>query len=539
MSEQQIKITFQPQGRTVYILPGTKIVEAAALAGIIIDTPCGGAGSCGKCRVKIISPKGKPTRADKKIFSADELKQNWRLACQNMIAEDAIIEVPKESLLLGIEKIVVESDLLQTIVPDQQRRVGDKCFGVAVDVGTTTLAVSLLNLKNGSEIAVMGDVNPQITFGDDVISRIKHATSGRNSLAELQNVVIRQINAMISRLCEQGGIAKENIYEVTIAGNTTMEHLICGINPSPLGQLPFEPIYRGANIINASELKLDINPKGKVYIFPIVGGFIGGDISAGMLAMDLLNQSQPILFIDIGTNGEIVLLNNNKITAASTAAGPAFEGARISCGLRAAAGAVEKVKFNDDCVYSVIGNVAPIGICGSGLIDITAQLLNAGIVDSTGRINQPKKLPPKIAQRLVIDANNQPAFVVADKVKITQKDIRQIQLAVGAIRAGINIILEKAGIKSADLKHVLVAGGFGSFIRRNHAQRIGLLPIEVSREKISFVGNTSLAGAKLALLSIKAREKAEKLAKQTEHIELSADSNFQDEFASAMIFPTA
>ena len=537
MTQRQIKITFQPQDRTVYVLAGTKVIEAAAIAGIIIDTPCGGTGSCGKCRVKIISPKGKPTRADKKIFSADELKQNWRLACQNTIAEDAVIEVPKESLLSGIEKIVVESDLLQTIVPDQLRGVSDKCFGVAVDVGTTTLAVSLLNLKNGSEIAVMGDVNPQISFGDDVISRIKHATSGRNSLAELQKAVIRQINAMISRLCEQGGIAKENIYEVTIAGNTTMEHLICGINPSPLGQLPFEPIYRGANIINASELKLDINPKGIVYIFPIVGGFIGGDISAGMLALDLLNQPQPVLMIDIGTNGEIVLVNNNKITAASTAAGPAFEGARISCGMRAANGAIERVKFDNDCVYSVIGNVEPVGICGSGLIDITAQLLNAGIVDSTGRINKPEKLPPKIAQRIITDSTNQPAFVIEKAIKITQKDIRQTQLAVGAIRAGINIILKQAHLKAGDLKRVLVAGGFGSFIRRNHAQRIGLLPKEVSHEKISFVGNTSLAGAKLALLSLKARQKAEELAKRTKHIELSADSNFQNEFANAMIFP--
>ena len=438
---------------------------------------------------------------------------------------------------MGIEKIVVESDILRTIVPDQQRRVSDKCFGVAVDLGTTTLAASLINLKNGSEIAVMGDVNPQISFGDDVISRIKHAASGKNALAELQNVVIRQINAMISWLCEQGGIDKENIYEITIAGNTTMEHLVCAVDPSPLGQLPFEPIYRGANVVNASELKLDINSKGKVYMFPIVGGFIGGDMSAGMLALDLLNQPQPVLMIDIGTNGEIVLVKDNKILAASTAAGPAFEGARISCGLRAANGAIEKVKFDNDCVYSVIGNVEPVGICGSGLIDITAELLNAGIIDSTGRINKLAKLPPKIARRIIADSNNQPAFVITDKVKITQKDIRQIQLAVGAIRAGINIILKRAGIKAGDLKRVFVAGGFGYFLRRNHTQRIGLLPTEIDHEKISFVGNTSLAGAKLALLSIKARQKAEELAKQTKHIELSADSNFQNEFALAMIFP--
>ncbi|MGB8225564.1 MAG: ASKHA domain-containing protein [Sedimentisphaerales bacterium] len=529
MNQQQIKVTFQPQGQAVYVLPGTKIIEAAAVAGIIINTPCGAAGICGKCRVKIISPQGEPTEADKKIFSAKELKQDWRLACQNTIAEDTVIEVPGESLLSGIEKIVIESDILQTIIPDERQIRDDNYFGVAVDIGTTTLAASLINLKNAGEIAVMGDVNPQISLGDDVISRIKYSASHKNGLVELQRAVIRQINAMISRLCGQGGVDRKNIYEITIAGNTTMEHLVCGIDPSPLGQLPFEPVYRGANIVNTSELGIEINPKGIVYIFPVIGGFVGGDISAGMLAIDLLNQPQPALMIDVGTNGEIVLVKDNKIVAASTAAGPAFEGARISCGMRAAIGAIEKVKLADrrslaegglenDCVYNVIGNVKPTGICGSGLIDITAELLNAGIVDSTGRMNRSE-------------------FVIADKVKITQKDIRQIQLAVGAIRAGINIMLKQAGIKADDLKKVFIAGGFGSFVRRNHAQRIGLLPAQIDHKKISFVGNTSLAGAKLALLSIKAREKAESFAKQAKHIELSADSNFQNEFVSAMIFP--
>jgi uncharacterized 2Fe-2S/4Fe-4S cluster protein (DUF4445 family) len=545
MNQQQIKVTFQPQGQAVYVLPGTKIIESAAIAGIIINTPCGAAGVCGKCRVKIISPQGEPTEADRKIFSTEELKQGWRLACQNTIAEDTVVEVPAKSLLSGIDKIVIESDILQTIIPDERQIRDDKYFGIAVDIGTTTLAASLISLKNASEIAVMGDVNPQISLGDDVISRIKYSTSHKNGLAELQRAVIRQINAMISQLCEQGRVDRKNIYEITIAGNTTMEHLVCGIDPSPLGQLPFEPVYRGANIVNTSELEIEINPKGIVYIFPVIGGFVGGDISAGMLAMDLLNQPQPALMIDVGTNGEIVLVKDNKIMAASTAAGPAFEGARISCGMRAAAGAIEKVKFSawgcltadDDCIYSVIGNVEPAGVCGSGLIDITAEFLNAGIVDSTGRMNQSAGLPPKIAQRIIMDSKNQPAFVIADKVKITQKDIRQIQLAVGAIRAGINIILKQAGIKAGDLKKVFIAGGFGSFIRRNHAQRIGLLPAQIDHKKISFVGNTSLAGAKLALLSIKAREKAESFAKQAKHIELSADSGFQDEFASAMIFP--
>jgi len=522
MTQHQIKVTFQPQDRTVYVLPGTKIIEAAAVAGIIIDTPCGGEGTCGKCKVNIISP---------------ENIKGEHLACQQTVSEDTVVNVPKTSLLLAPDKIVVDSNIIQEIIPDRKCAGIKVCFGIAVDIGTTTLAVSLINLKDGTEVAVMGSPNPQISFGDDVVSRIKHASTGNKALSNLQKTVIRQINAMIDNLCEQGGIKRENIYEISVAGNTVMEHLFCGIDPSPLGQLPFEPLWRGASSIKASELNININPEGIIYVFPVIGGFVGGDITAGMLAADLLNQPQPLLMIDIGTNGEIVLVKNGKISAASTAAGPAFEGAGISCGMRAMAGAIEKIKFNNDCEYSVLGNIEAEGICGSALIDIAAEFLNAGIVDITGRIIQLESLSPKLAKRIITDTNNQPAFIIDKNVKITQRDIRQIQLAVGAIRAGINIMLKKAGLESADLKRVLVAGGFGSFIRRNHAQRIGLLPADIGHEKISFIGNTSLTGAKLALLSMKAREKAQAFAKKTEHIELSADIDFQNEFANAMIFP--
>jgi uncharacterized 2Fe-2S/4Fe-4S cluster protein (DUF4445 family) len=537
MSQRQLKVTFQPQGREVYVLAGTKITEAAALAGIIIDTPCGSEGTCGKCRIKIISPESEPTEADKSIFSASELAENWRLACQNAIFENTVVEVPREAVL-GFEKIVIDSSILQTISPDAWEYTGDRCFGVAVDVGTTTLAASLVNLKDGDEIATVGGINPQIGYGEDVVSRIKYAGLNQNNLIGLQKLIAGQINVMIGQLCRQGKVDRRTIYEITIAGNTVMEHLVCGIDPCQLGQLPFEPNWRGGSELDASELKINIHPAGKVYMLPIVGGFIGGDIAAGMLAADILNQRQPLLLVDIGTNGEIVLVKDNKITAVSTAAGPAFEGAGISCGSRAIAGAIEEVKFTDDCIYSVLSNTEPRSICGSGLIDIAAELLNAGIVNSSGKINLSAKVPPKIAERLITDdENGQPAFVIADKVKITQKDIRQLQLAVGAIRAGINIMLKKAGLKAADLKRVLIAGGFGSFIRRNHAQRIGLLPGDISHEKISFVGNTSLAGAKLVLLSSQARKAAESLAAQSQHIQLSADKDFQDEFANAMIFP--
>lgn len=499
----QIKVTFQPQGRSIYVLPGTKIIEAAAIAGVIIDTPCGGTGTCKKCRVVVLE-------GENRIEC---------LACQATVTKDMVVEVPKDSLLVGPDKIVVDSEIVHKIIPD--RKLNKKiCYGVAVDIGTTTVAASLVNLNDGSEIAVMGSHNPQITYGDDVISRIKIGSNNPKGLGSLQKAIIHQINVMVDNLCKQGDIEKQAICEITIAGNTAMQHLFRGIDPAPLAMLPFEPDWRGGETLKASQLNIKINPDGIVYIFPVIGGFVGGDISAGMLAVDLLSQPQPLLMIDIGTNGEIVLVNDNKIIAASTAAGPAFEGAGISCGMRAMAGAIEKVKYENGFIYNTIGNVKPVGICGSGLIDAMAEFLNADFVDGTGRIKD---------EKIEIE--------IAPKVKLTQRDIRQIQLAVGAIRAGINIMLKKAGIGSTDLKRVLVAGGFGSFIRRNHAQRIGLLPADIGHEKISFIGNTSLAGAKLTLLSMDARQKAEDLAGKTEHVELSADIDFQNEFANAMIFP--
>jgi len=532
MGQQQYKVVFQPQGRTVSVLPGTKIIEAAAVAGIIIDTPCGGKGTCKKCKIKVVQPRDKAGEC---------------LACQTAVFADMVIEVPRNSLLTRLDKIAISSDMPAIEFDDNRTCDKEKCFGVAVDVGTTTLAASLVCLSKRAEIAVTSAMNPQIACGDDVVSRINHA-SLPSGLSELQTLIISRTNELVGALCRQAEIERQDIYELTVAGNTTMEHLFCGVDPEPLGHLPFEPIYRGGNECLAADLKIGINPKGKVYIFPVIGGFVGGDTVAGMLATDILKQPQPILFVDIGTNGEIVLVKDDKIIAASTAAGPAFEGAGISCGMRAAAGAIEKIKIEDDCVYGVIGDGHPSGICGSAIIDIAAELLNAGIVDMTGRLVEPDeiktKLPQKIMNRLAKDENGRPFFVIAKEsennpeIKITQRDIRQVQLAVAAIRAGIIIMLKKADLKPCDLKRVLVAGGFGSFIRRNHAQRVGLLPADIDHEKISFIGNTSLAGAKLALLSNKARLKSVELAERTEHLELSVDSDFQNEFAEAMIFPS-
>jgi len=285
------------------------------------------------------------------------------------------------------------------------------------------------------------------------------------------------------------------------------------------------------------------------YVFPIIGGFVGGDTAAGMLSARILEREAPVLLVDIGTNGEIVLAHEGRLWSASTAAGPAFEGARIACGMRAARGAIEKIVLDDDVHLGTIGNAPPGGICGSGLIDLVAELLNHGIVTPEGQLLPPTELPAHLSKALarrvrVTDAGTT-EFLVADRsrgqaeepIVLTQRDIREVQLGAGAIRAGTSILLKKAGVRVDDIRSVLIAGGFGNFIRRNHAQRIGLLPKGIDHERIVYVGNASLSGAKWGLLSVAARKRVEAIARQTQHIDLSRDPEFQTVFAEAMIFP--
>jgi uncharacterized 2Fe-2S/4Fe-4S cluster protein (DUF4445 family) len=390
--------------------------------------------------------------------------------------------------------------------------------------------------------------NPQVAYGDDVLSRITHAASHAEGVGQLQRVVVAEISAMIDQLCDEAGVHRECVYDLAVAGNTAMEHLFCGIDPSSLGQVPFAPAYARGLLAPARELSLPIHHRGTAYVFPVVGGFVGGDVVAGLLATHLEAQPQPALMVDVGTNGEMVLACDGRLWAASAAAGPAFEGARISCGMRAARGAIEQVSFDGDVRCGVIGGGPPIGLCGSGLIDVVAELLNHAIVSPEGRLLPPEELPDELAaplrRRVLHGGDGKVQFLLADRASpsepplaLTQRDVRELQLASGAIRAGIHILLRRAGVKTADLQSVLIAGGFGSFIRRSNAQRIGLLPADVDHHRIHYVGNTSLAGAKWSVLSTEARRRAEELARRTRLVELSMDPDFQNEFADAMIFP--
>lgn len=608
MSGLQVRVTFEPHGRAVSVLCGTKVLEAAAQIGLALDTPCGGGGTCGKCRVQMIHGATEPCDEEREHFNEQQLAEGWRLACQASVKTQAVVRIPETSLFANTHQILTESsgtvgevvpavrkvyvelpaptleddvsdlmrlerqvgtvktdlDLLREL-PSLLRQADFKgtavvtdhhlidfepgdtsptCCGAAFDIGTTTVVGALMDLRTGEDLALASCVNPQVSFGDDVLSRIGHSSSPKG-LAELQGVILNAVDGILTELCRQASVPREHVYELTFAGNTTMQHLLCGVVASQLGRVPFVPAYGRGLMLRATDLGLNIHRRGAAYVFPVVGGFVGGDTVAGILTTHLAERSGATLLVDIGTNGEIVLAHEGRMLASSTAAGPAFEGARISCGMRATRGAIEKVVIDTDVHYGVIGDASPIGLCGSALVDLAAELLNAGIVTSDGRLLPPDELPARVPEmlrkRVSVNASGQTQFRVAagdgTPVVITQKDIRELQLAAGAIRAGITILLKQAGVAPADVGLVLIAGGFGSFIRRNHAQRIGLLPVQIDHKRIHYVGNASLSGAKWALVSTTARKHAETLARQTRHVELSQDPNFQNEFAEAMIFP--
>lgn len=618
MRDTEVPVRFQTSPgtggseSTAYVLPGTRLTEAAALAGVALDQPCGGEGTCGKCRVRVREGAAAPTPSELRVFSPTELAEGHRLACQSAAAGPTRVDVPESSLVATYHKILAHAEDvgLESLDPavrkrfvrlDPPRRGDDapdlvrlqrelgplnvpvsllrdlpgrlrqeafcgtavqvdgtlidfepgdtrqRAWAVAVDLGTTTLVASLLDLNSGTALDVTARLNPQTRIGDDVLSRILHCREpgGRE---RLRQAAVGAVDEMIGQLADRAGIARSEVYEVTLSGNTTMQQLFCGIDPQPLGEVPFVPAGAGSLWAPAAELGLAIHPRGRALVMPVIGGFVGGDTVAGILATALGEASGPTLLVDIGTNGEIVLAAHGSLWAASTAAGPAFEGARILHGMRGATGAIEKVVIDERVRLNVIGNVAPRGICGSGLIDVAAELLRHGVITPEGRLlsrdQLEKAVPDDLARRLV-PHENRPAVLLASveetgtdrPVVLTQRDVRELQLASGAIRAGIAILLERAGLAPGDLDSVLMAGAFGNFIRRNNAQRIGLLPGDVPRHRIRYQGNTSLAGAQLAALSQRARRLADDLARRTEHVDLSCSPKFQEIFADAMLFP--
>lgn len=417
-----------------------------------------------------------------------------------------------------------------------------RVFGYAVDIGTTKLAGYLLDLTTGEVLAVESLINPQIPYGEDIIARITHALKGPGKQKQLQQLVITALNQILKALLEKSGVRTEEVYEMTVVGNTAMHHLFLNICPKGLALSPYAPAVRTGLDINPKEVGMCMNPHGNIHVLPVVAGFVGADAIAVALATEVYKRSRLCLVLDIGTNTEILLGNKDGLMACSCASGPALEGAHIKHGMRASTGAIERVQIDSATLevrYQTIDDVKPCGMCGSAIVDVTAEMLKAGIINVMGAINREIRSPR-------LRSENEPEFVIAFKketstgqdITVTQKDIREIQSAKAAIHTGALTLMKKRGVVEKNIDLVFIAGAFGSYIDPKNARLIGMYP-EIGLEKVKVVGNAAGTGARMALVSKVARSQAEEISRRIRYVELATELDFQTEFCNSLSIPYA
>lgn len=420
-------------------------------------------------------------------------------------------------------------------------------LGMAFDIGTTTIVGYLMNLNTGEVLNTVSMLNPQSKYGADVVSRILYVIENKDGLKKMKNAVIfESINVLIDEATKNTGADREALYAIAVVGNTIMQHLLLGINPGNIGIAPYVPVVNTPLVIDQKDTGIKINPAGKAFIVPNIGGYVGADIVADILALEMDRNDDLNLLIDIGTNGEIVLGDRKRMLACATAAGPAFEGVNINCGMRGDCGAIDHVFMQPELNYSVIGGIRPEGICGSGLLDIVAELLKAGMIDRRGKFVLPDGNKCKIAEKnksRIVDNNGSMAFLVAEREKtgngypilLTQGDVRQLQLAKGAIAAGMQALINIMGVDISQIKGVFLAGAFGNYLNAHNACTIGLIPGQLE-DRVTIVGNTAGAGSKLALLSKDEFNRAKSIAEAVDYIELSTNPEFTKLFAKSCYF---
>jgi len=438
---------------------------------------------------------------------------------------------------------VFRSDVLMHI---ENGDSSSKCYGAAFDIGTTTVVGMLWDLSANELVDIEARTNYQTAYGSDVISRISYSMSARDHLHNMQEKVIQCFNDILETMYLRNGITYQNVYEVTAVGNTTMSHFVLGVDASSMSRIPFAPVFREAQQVPARSLNIQVNPQARFYLLPNIAGHVGSDITGVILAVDMDHLTGSHIALDIGTNGEVVAIKDGKMVCCSTAAGPAFEGATIHFGMRAAPGAIESVRItkDGDVVIKTIDDKPAIGICGSGVIDAVAQMLDAGIVDNNGHMLFAKGvrdagLGDSLASHITI-CDDKPALILAvteegEEIVVTQDDVREIQLAKGAILGGILTLMKTLGIQKNELDSILLAGAFGNYIKKESALRIGLLP-QVPIGKIISVGNAAGAGSSMALLSDAVREHASQVASEIEHVELSMNNDFKNFYMTTMSF---
>ena len=593
------KITVQPSGKGYEYEAGGSLLEILLAQNIFVDNPCNGKGVCGKCRVRIISGElNGPNETERKLLKEEELASGVRLSCLVKPEGDLVVElmqkerkhevltsgyVPEFSFDLDIKKQVIEIHKPtledQTPFEDQiKAQVGcelnfdglrastfipgtttvvlhgndviqvepgdtsDVLYGVAIDIGTTTVVCTLIDMLTGKELANASMINAQKHFGLDVLTRITYELEHpEDGVEKLQRAIVDSINDMIADICHQAGIQKEDIYEISVGANCTMMHMLLGVDATPIGKAPYAPMFVRAKDIKAKEIGIQAAEGARLYCLPSVSAYIGADIVAGAYVCQLKEEEGNVLFIDIGTNGEIVLSNKGRLLCCSCAAGPALEGMNISSGMRAAEGAIEDVEITEEGIkLKVIGDEEPIGICGSGILAVVKELLRVGLVRKEGAFIKLKQLEESDYRYKMLQVNGiKREFIMTEKPEkllITQGDVRQVQLAKGAILSGFLALLNKAGIKMEDLDKVMIAGQFGAHLPAESLVGTGILPEEV-KDKLVYVGNSSKTGAYMALMSAKVKREMEELAGYMDYMELGATKGYERLFSDCLIFP--
>lgn len=585
---------------------GKSLLDILQDSGVSLESPCGGKGFCGKCKIQILEGKiDEPTEDELKHLSKKEIEKGIRLSCLvypkgdicvklldkeeknykglsggyipsielNPIIHKEVITLEKPTLENNIsyeevlEKAIgrelhhdntgflkalanLHKEEKATLVYYEDELIGveagdtkQNLYGAAVDIGTTTVVVSLIDLNTGNEIASETSINPQKEYGLDVLSRIDFVKRKENGLELLQKSIVGCINSLLENLCDKNDVDIENVYEVAVGANATMMHLLLGIDTITIGKSPYSTIFSKEKNLWAKSIGIEISPFGRLYCLPGVSSFIGADIVAGAVVAGLKHTKDNVFFIDIGTNGEMILSKGGKLASCSCAAGPALEGANISCGMRAAEGAIEGIQFTEAGVdIQVIGDAEPVGICGSGILEAMAELNQKGLIKKSGRLKRKGDLEKEeryvLAEHLVEEGKKRKIIIYKnddEEISMSQEDIRQIQLAKGAISSGFYALVDFMGMRMEDLDSVVIAGQFGRHLKISSLTGVGIIP-ENLKDKINYIGNSSKTGAMMCLLSKDARKEMEDVAKDIEYFELSTKEGYEKLFTKCLTF---
>jgi uncharacterized 2Fe-2S/4Fe-4S cluster protein (DUF4445 family) len=606
---ERVHLRFEPDGAEVRVPNGTPIFDAASWNGIAIDSTCGGHGTCKKCKVRVVDGSVPLSPVDPRAFSPDELRAGWRLACRAEARSDLVIEVPPlqtrpKAALVGVGRHVIlrpavqkrhlvldeptmedqRSDVARVLdaLDDLEPRIelpvvrslgrvlraanfdvtavvvddvlidvepGDtsaRRYAIAFDLGTTTVVATLLDLETGTPAAVRSMLNRQQPYGADVISRVSATMMDEAALGALEARAHETLQQLAAEVCEEAGVAPQEVYEITVVGNVTMMQMALGIDPEPLSMAPFIVAAHELPPATAADFGVSVHPRAPAVVFPSLGAYVGGDIVAGMLASGLTRDKRLRLFIDVGTNSEIALGSQERVLATAAPAGPAFEAAQIRCGMRAAEGAIEGIKLRDDRIaLEVIGDAEPVGLCGSGLVDCVAELVSAGLLDHSGRYVADEvaaEIAPRLSERLT-KVGEERVFVMhwrgedpANAVYLSQRDVRELQFAKASIATGWQILLAELGVDPGEISQVLLAGSFGAYLSPSSAVKIGLVP-KLALPRIVSAGNVASEGAKMAALSHRERAEATSIVHEVEYVELSGRADFNDLFIDQLAFP--